>query len=216
MEQNKQKMKWKGFKDVQATIHVNLEKSKEELLKNLDKDARWGINKAKKEGLRVGKTEKEEAWKRFYEIYEETCKRGGIKPFKFSEIKKENSILLLCLKDEKIIAGAVVIENKPEQKVSLYLNASLPEYQSMEPNNLLYWAIIIYGKKKGYKIFDLGGYQLNAKKGSKLYEINRFKERWGGEIVTYYIYSKNPLYILGRKMIRRFPLIKALRDKLRS
>lgn len=208
-------MKWKGFKDIQATIHIDLTKSIEELSKNLDKDARWGINRAKKQGLKVGKTDKEEAWNRFYEIYSNTCIMGGIKPFSLNEIKKENATLLLCLKEKEIVAGAVVIENKEEEKISLFLNASMLEFQNLQPNNLLYWAIIIYGKNKGYKIFDLGGYQLNAKKGTKLYEINRFKKRWGGEIFKYYIYSKNPFYILGRKMIRRFPLIKAARDKLR-
>ena len=208
-------MTWKGFKDIQATIYIDLTKSEEELWKSLDKDARWGVNKAKKSFLRIGKSNKEEAWERFYEIYEDTCRRGGIKPFKLKEIKKENSSLLLCIKENKIIAGAVIIENKEEEKISLFLNASLPEFQGMQPNNLLYWTIIIYGKQRGYKVFDLGGYQLNAKKGSKLYEINRFKERWGGEIIKYDIYSKNPFYILGRKMIRRFPFLKAIRDKFR-
>lgn len=208
-------MTWKGFRDVQATIHINLEKAEEELWKNLDKDARWGVSKAKKEGLRVGKTEKEEAWKKFYEIYKETCTRGGIKSFNYDEIKKPNSVLFLCLKEQEVIAGAVVIEFSGEGKISLYLNASLPEFQALQPNNLLYWSIMQYGKKQGFGVFDLGGYQLNAKKGSKLYEINRFKERWGGEIIRYDIYSKNPFYILGRKIIRRFPLMKALRDKFR-
>ncbi|MBI5149129.1 peptidoglycan bridge formation glycyltransferase FemA/FemB family protein [Candidatus Pacearchaeota archaeon] len=208
-------MKWKGFKDVQATIQIDLNKSLDDLWENLDKDARWGVNKAKKENLKVGKTEKEEFWNKFYDVYRDTCRRGGINPFKYSYIRKENASLLICLKEKKIIAGAVIIEDKKENKISLFLNASIPEYLNLQPNNILYWSMIVYGKKNGFKIFDLGGYQLNAKKGSKLYEINRFKERWGGEIIKYDIYSKNPFYILGRKLIRRFPLLKVVRDKLR-
>jgi len=52
--------------------------------------------------------------------------------------------------------------------------------------------------------------------GSKLYEINRFKERWGGKIVTYYIYSSNPFYILGRKAIRNFPIARWIWDRIKG
>ena len=43
------------FKDIQATIIIGLSKPLEDLWKNLDKDARWGVNKARKEGLIVRK-----------------------------------------------------------------------------------------------------------------------------------------------------------------
>jgi lipid II:glycine glycyltransferase (peptidoglycan interpeptide bridge formation enzyme) len=109
-------------------------------------------------------------------------------------------------------AGAIKTEDK---KVILFLNASNSEFLKFQPNNLLYWSIIEWSKKNSYLIFDLGGYQLNAKKGSKLHEINKFKERWGGEIKQYYIYSKNPVYILGRKVIRHCPKVKKMREKVR-
>lgn len=199
------------FKDIQATIRINLTKQIDELWSRLDKDARWGVNKARKEGLSIEKVENEEAWKEFYEIYKETCNRGGIFPLDFEKIK--NNVLFACKKEGKIIAGAVIKER--EDIIELFLNSSKGDFLKFQPNNLLYWAIIEYGKKNNFKIFDLGGYQLKAPKGSKLYEINRFKERWGGEIFKYYIYSNNPFYILGRKIIRNVPIAKKIRDKLR-
>lgn len=203
-------MRWKGFKDIQATIEIDLSKTIEELWNALDKDARWGVNKAKKEGLTVQEA-KEENWLDFYPIYADTCKRGVIPPLSLEEIKK--SKLFVCKKDKNIIAGAAI--KQKEEKIELFLNASLPEFLRFQPNNLLYWSMIEYGKNNNFKIFDLGGYQLKAKSGNKLYEVNRFKERWGGKIITYYVYSKNPLYIIGRKIIRNFSLIKKIRDKLR-
>jgi len=203
-------MGWKGFKDIQATIEIDLSKTIEELWNALDKDARWGVNKAKKEGLTVQEA-KEEDWQEFYPIYADTCKRGVIPPLPLEEIKK--SKLFVCKKDTNIIAGAAI--KQKEGRIELFLNASLPEFLKFQPNNLLYWNLIEYGKSNNFRIFDLGGYQLKAKSGNKLYEVNRFKERWGGRIATYYVYSKNPLYILGRKIIRNFPLIKKIRDKLR-
>jgi lipid II:glycine glycyltransferase (peptidoglycan interpeptide bridge formation enzyme) len=107
-----------------------------------------------------------------------------------------------------------LIENN--RKIELFLNASDINALKFQPNNLLYWEIIEYGKKNNFAIFDLGGYQSGAKPGNKLYEINRFKERWGGKIVQYDIYSKNLLYIIGRKIIRNFYFIKKIRDKIKT
>lgn len=204
-------MKWKGFKDVRATIEIDLTKSEEELWNSLDKDARWGVKKAKKEGLKVSLSNNEKIWKDFYKIYKETCKRGKIVPIDFEKIKEGK--LFSCFFEAEIIAGAVVkIE---EEMVTLFLNASKYEYLKFQPNNLLYWTIIKWAKEKGFKIFDLGGYQLNAKSEDKLYNINKFKLRWGGEIKKYLIYSKNPFYILGRKTIRNIHVVKKLRDKVK-
>ncbi|MBI4448083.1 peptidoglycan bridge formation glycyltransferase FemA/FemB family protein [Candidatus Woesearchaeota archaeon] len=201
------------FKDIQATIVIDLTHPEEELWGKVDKKARWGVKKAEKEGLKFEEIGKE-LWQQFYKIYRITCKQGEIPPISYEELAQKNRAhLFVAKKDEKIIAGSLVLE--AEDKILLELNASLPEYLYLQPNNLLYWNIILWGKKNKFKTFDLGGYQLNSKIGSKLYEINRFKERWGGQIKEYYIYSYNPCYILGRKIVRNFPLIKKLRDKVR-
>lgn len=118
-----------------------------------------------------------------------------------------------CFFENKMIAGAVI--KIGEDRITLFLNASEHEHLKYQPNNLLYWSIIKWGKENKFKIFDLGGYQLNAKEGAKLYEINRFKLRWGGKIVEYPVYSKNPFYIMGRKTIRNVPFIKKVRDELK-
>ena len=201
------------FKDIQATIIIDLNKDINELWNALDKKARWGVNKAKKEGLSVREIDKDEEGHEFYKMYRETCKRGGILPFSMEKLKE--SKLFICEKDKMIIAGAAIKEKQEDKKIELFINASLYEYLQFQPNNLLYWNFIEYGKNNGFKIFDLGGYQLKAPKGSKLYEINKFKERWGGQIIKYHIYSNNPLYVLGRKIIRNFPIAKKIRDKLR-
>lgn len=204
-------MTWKGFKDVQATVEIDLTKDEEELWNKLDKDARRGVKKAKKSNLIVKENSKESDWKEFYEIYKETCKYGKIVPLDFEEIKKGK--LFSCYLEKKLIAGAVIKDK--EKKITLFLNASLHEFLKYKPNNILYWEIILWGKKKGKKFFDLGGYQLNAESRGKLDRINKFKMRWGGEIKKYYVYSYNPIYILGRKIIRNFHFVKKIRDSLK-
>ena len=207
-------MAWKGFKDVQATILIDLSKDEKELWNALDKDARWGVKKAKKENLKIEETRKQEDFDEFYEIYKQTCRYGGINPKSVEEIKAEKPVFFICKKDNKIIAMTAV--KLKDEKTELYLNASLHEYLKYQPNNALYWCMILWAKRKGYKYFDLGGYQLDANPEDKLYHINRFKERWGGEIKTYHIHSKNPLYILGRKAIRKSSTAKKIWDKIKG
>ncbi len=201
------------MRDIQATIEIDLTQSQERLWENLNKDARWGVKKGEKSGLKINIVDKNIAWDKFYDIYKNTIIKGGIAPENKQELRKEVDLLLLCTKENQIIAGAGIrIEG---EKVILVLNASLREFLKFQPNNLLYWEMIKWAKNNSYKTCDLGGYQLNAKPGNKLYEINKFKERWGGELKKYYVYSKNPLYIIGRKIIRNSSYIKNFRDKIK-
>jgi lipid II:glycine glycyltransferase (peptidoglycan interpeptide bridge formation enzyme) len=208
-------MKWKGFKDFQATILIDLNQSLEELWNKLDKDARWGVKRAEKENLTIKNEVDNEDIYRFYKIYLETCKNGGINPQELDNIKKNASKFFICYKDEKVIAGtAIIIENN--EKYRLYINGSSQEYLKFQPNNLLYWDMIRWGKENNYKLFDLGGYQLNTKHGDKLYHVNRFKERWGGEIKTYSIYSYNPIKIIGRKVIRNSKVARKIWNQIKK
>lgn len=201
------------FKDIQATIEIDLKKSVDELWNNVDKDGRWGVNRARKENLTISFSENSDDEINFYELYKQTIISNRLIPKDYSELKKDIDKLFLCKKEGKIIAGAAIkIQDK---KTILFLNASNPEFLKYQPNNLLYWEIIRWSKENGFAIFDLGGYQLNTEKGSKLYEINKFKLRWGGEIRKYYIYDENPFYILGRKIIRNFPRIKKIREGIK-
>jgi lipid II:glycine glycyltransferase (peptidoglycan interpeptide bridge formation enzyme) len=201
----------KGFSDVQATIEIDLTRTEEELWNSIDKDARWGVKKAEKEGLLISGITQESDWKEFYEIYKKTIIAGGIVPDDFDEIKLKDYMLFVCRKNDKIIAGAIIFIEK--DKFTLKYNASLHEFLNLQPNNLLYWHLIKWGKERGFKVFDLGGYQINA--SGHLTGVNRFKERWGGKVIKYKIHSWNPIYILGRKVIRNCPKIKAFREKIK-
>src|SRR3989338_6618916 len=167
------------MRDINATVIIDLDKSEEEIINNLHKDARWGINKARKENLIVEETNKEDDWEEFYEIYKETMKLGDSKAKELEELKAKSRVLFICKKDDKIIAGAAIwfMDIYDINIPRLYLNASLREYQNFQPNNLLYWNCILWGKKNNYKKFDFGGYQIKAR--GHLEGINKFKEKWG-------------------------------------
>lgn len=201
------------FKDIQGTILIRLDPPLEEILSHIDKKARWGIKKAEKEGLSINEIKSDADLNTFYEIYKETCKNGKIVPENLEEIKKQNPIFFVCKKKGKTIAGVAIKKDLKNNKIILYLNCSLKDYMYCQPNNLLYWHIIKWSKNKNFKVFDLGGWQINARDNQ--IGINRFKERWGGEVIIYNIYSKNLFYILGRKLIRNFYFFWWLNNKIK-
>jgi lipid II:glycine glycyltransferase (peptidoglycan interpeptide bridge formation enzyme) len=140
---------------------------------------------------------------------------GGINSQTLQEIKSKNPKFFFCYKEDQLIAGvAVVLES--ENRFRLFLNSSDHDYLKYQPNNLLYWHLIKWGKENKYEIFDLGGYQLETKPNDKLYSVNRFKERWGGRVVKYPVYSYNPFYILGRKLIKKSRLFRVLWNKIKG
>lgn len=202
------------MKDVNATVIVDLEPREEDIMKNLHKDARWGINRAKKEGLIVEEADNEKSWKEFYEIYKKTMEEGGSNPSTLEEIKKKSHILFVCKKNEKIIAGAAIwfVEKYDKNIPRLYLNASLKEYLDLQPNNLLYWHCLLWSKNKKYDKFDLGGYQMKAR--GHLQGINKFKEKWGR--IVYYKKDYPMPVAIGRKLIRNSRFFWWLNKKLRG
>ncbi|MEZ5583585.1 MAG: GNAT family N-acetyltransferase [Candidatus Competibacteraceae bacterium] len=57
--------------------------------------------------------------------------------------------------------------------------SSLRKYNSLSPNMLLYWSVLEFACKKGYRIFDFG----RSTPGEGTY---RFKEQWGAKPVQLY------------------------------
>jgi len=199
------------MKDLNATVIVDLKPSLEDVFLNLHKDARWGVKKAEKEGLVI---EESEDWEGFYPIYEETIKLGGATPQSKETLEKNTDRLFLCKKEGKIIAGAgiwfVNIYNKEIPR--LYFNASIKDYQSLQPNNILYWACISWAKNQGYEEFDLGGWQINAE--GHLVGVNKYKERWGK---VKYFKKDYPLHkAIGRKLVRNFKVLRWANQKARG
>ncbi len=202
-------MAWKGFRDVQATILIDLAKSEEELWLNLKKTARKNIKRANSYNLAFRECDD---WETFYKMYEETWRKGGDKPNSIERIKRYR--LFGAYYGNEMVGGGVV--DIDEERLKFFAISVKESALDMQAYAFLYWNLILWAKKNGLKKADLGGYQLNAKAGSKLYYVNVFKEKWGGEITKYYVYSKNPFYILGRKLIRNSSVAKWIWDRAKG
>jgi lipid II:glycine glycyltransferase (peptidoglycan interpeptide bridge formation enzyme) len=193
--------------DKSATVIVDLNPSEEEILQNLQKDARWGIGRAKRDNLII---EKSDEWNKIYPMYEDTIALGGSNPESIEDLKEKAVVMFVCKKDEKIIAAAG-IEIKGEIP-TLYFNCSNPEFRQSQPNNLLYWECIMWCKKRDYKFFDLGGWQINAR--GHLHGVNKFKEKWGE--IKYIEKDYGFREAIGRKLIRNSGFFWWLNKKLKG
>ena len=203
-----------NMRDINATVIVNLIGSEKNILKSLHKDARWGIKKAQKSGLSVREAKSEKDWTAFYELLKEVVRSGGSDVQPFSYIRGKAHTLLVCEKGQKIIGGAAVFFD-PVYNIKiprLFKIASDKKYLYLQPNNLLYWHCVLWAKKKGYREFDFGGWQINAR--GHLDGINRFKEKWGKLI---YHHTEYPFFrALGRKLIRNSIISRLAYYKLRG
>lgn len=197
------------MKDINATVLVDLEPTEEIIFNNLKKNVRWGVKKAIKEGLIVEESDK---WQEFYEIYKQTQKAGKATIHPLKIVLSTSTVLFICKYKGAIIAGIAIgfREDKYDKNIpSLSKLSSLQEYNYLQPDNLLVWKAILWSKKKGYLLFDMGGWQINARGHS--IGINKFKERWGKII---YYYKDYPFHIaIFRKLIRNFDFFWWLRRK---
>ena len=84
------------MKDKNATIIVDLEPSEEEILSSLHKDARWGIGRAKRDGLVVRISND---WEDVYRLYTDTMELGGVKAESLEKLKEGTVDLFVCKKN---------------------------------------------------------------------------------------------------------------------
>jgi len=149
-------------------------------------------------------------WDAIYKIYCDSMVSNSLNPLPLDVLRNNSRVLFICYKEETPIAIAAI--HMEDEKPTLFINASLKDYQKFQPNNLLYWECMLWAKRNGYSQFDFGGWQVNAK--GHLEGINKFKEKWGKVI----FYEKDfPFFkAIGRKLIRKFKFFWWLNNKIRG
>lgn len=195
------------------TVLIDLNKSEEEIWQNLEKKSiRWGVNYASKQGLSFEKCESEKDAKIFYKLYLQTAHEGDFpaetEHFIESVMKSGIGSLFLVKKEQEIVCGGLVIYDIHKEYAILNLTSSSAEGLKLQAMPFLYWNMILESKSRKLSFFDLGGYDNEAKKDSKMHNINKFKERFGGKVVDYPIYSPSSKYSILRKVYKIWKNIK--------
>ena len=150
----------------------------------IDWNAKKGVKQSINKNVEVVELTTENEWKEFLEIGENLVKRKNLRtPFMTSDyfhkcFEEQGFVKLLgAYVERKLVAGGMFYAAK---KYIRYIRGATYEgYYDYFPTHLILWKMIEWGKRNGYRYFDLGGYHIGAKTGSDLYKLNLFKKQWG-------------------------------------
>jgi len=165
------------------TIIIDLTKSEEGLLKEMHPKGRYNIKVAQRHGVSVRVSVSDKDFAQYLDLmFKGTTKRQRIYAhgpkyhLQMWQILEPAGIAkLFCAEYKtKILASALIFCFK--DKIYYAYGASALEHKEVMAQTLLIWEIMLWGKDRGYKFFDLWGTEEG--KG-----FSRFKEQFGGKIV---------------------------------
>ena len=180
------------------TVLLSLLPSEDEILSNMKSKWRYNIRLAEKKGVKVtkyhfGESEFEDAFDKFYALFEITGKRDGISPHAKSYYKdllergsKENSSnveisLYLARHENDTLAGIITLFCKKEA-VYLY-GASSNVKRNLMPAYLCQWTAIKDAKDYGCPVYDFYGMPPTDDPNHPMHGLYLFKTGFGGQCV---------------------------------
>lgn len=168
---------------------LKLDRSEDELLKNMHPKTRYNIRLAQKKGVIIKQMTNEEGFKIFSQLYFETCKRQkyfghnlNYHQIVFKKLKKKIAYILIAFyKNQPLAAYQLWIF---KNNAFYVYGGSTDRYRNLMASNLLMWEAIKFAKNKGAKNFDMWGslspnYSLNHPWAG----FTRFKQGYGGDFV---------------------------------
>lgn len=167
---------------------LDLKLSVEELWKNVHSKHRNSIRRGEKNNLEL-KIGGLELIDEYILISNETYKRSGILDGDNNYYKnlinglENNSNVFLVYKNGELQAGGLFYYNS---SIAYYLHGASKSHPEPGSANYLLWKSILYFKEKRVSKFSFVGYRYNPEPNSKLEGIQRFKERFGGELEKSY------------------------------
>lgn len=175
------------------TIHIDLTKSEDDLLKDMKHKTRYNIKQAQKRSVAIKEsTDIEE----FIKLWQKSARRRGMFLPQKKEIRalyrafgKSAHLLLANHFDITLYRseplGGVLLVRTPEVGYYMYA-ASTKEGNKLFAPTLLAWEAIKLAKEKGCRVFDFEGIYDERYPETKTWQgFTRFKKGFGGKTVTY-------------------------------
>lgn len=163
----------------------------EELWKKVHTKHRNSVRRAEKNDVRI-KRGGIELLEDYLKLDEETWERsnkssyGAIFFRNIIENLKENAIIFIAYKDEEPHAGACYFLN---DNMCYYMYGASISRPETGATNYMHWEVVKYLKEIGVKKYSFVGCRINEDEDSKYHGIQRFKERFGGELIQGYMFK---------------------------
>jgi len=155
-----------------------LQSSAKEQFKQFKSKLRSQVRKAEKNGVTFLEGNTEEHRRAFYHVMQVNMHQLGspVHSRRWFEAVLDcygnRARLGLVEYDGTVVGGAIILLNG--LMVSVPWASTLPEYNHLSPNMLLYWGLLSIAAESGHKVFDFGRSTI----GEGTY---RFKKQWGAE-----------------------------------
>ena len=206
----KRKVEVKGFEYREfATLVIDLTRDLSDIWQDMGKSScRYSIKRAEREGICV-KVSQDYQW--FYRLNRRFREEKGLPKHHGDgpeEMAKYGTLFSAEYKED-LLSGQLYAEDK--NNIRWLLGASKRLEVNREEaaligcaNRLIIWQAIKYAKEKGIREFDFGGYFTGIDRSDPRYNINTFKDSFGGKLTTHYIYEKDysKIYRIAKKVYR--------------
>jgi lipid II:glycine glycyltransferase (peptidoglycan interpeptide bridge formation enzyme) len=168
---------------------VELTDSEEVLWSKVHSKHRNSIRRAEKSGVKI-LSGLEEYLNDYEKLEKQTWERSGKsinnRYDKMVNCFGKNIIIFMAYKDQIPQGGAIYFYNKSMCYYMFSASKNNPEPGSM---NFLHWKAMLYMKEHGVKKYSFVGCRINVDENSKYHDIQRFKERFGGELKIGYMFK---------------------------
>lgn len=170
---------------------LDLTKSEEELFSALHSKHRNVIKKAQNDGV-LTKMDGDSLINDYVVLDAQTWARskmnGQSEQYFLHILKslKQNVLVSIAYKNEEPQSGAIFFFNRC---MSYYMYGASKNSPYTGAANLLHWEAIKYMKSIGVQKYSFVGCRINEDSDSKYHTIQRFKERFGGELISGYMFK---------------------------
>jgi serine/alanine adding enzyme len=167
---------------VKITLVRPVEADSEKMLADLDKKVRADVRKSMKSGFHSEFGHKE-LLDAFYRVFALNMRDLGTpvysKAFFDNVLKTFPDSTHICgvLSGDTPVASSLLIGHK--ESIEAVWSSSVRRYLALKPNMFLYWNLLCFSGRQGYKLFDFGRSSVGS-------GTHRFKQQWGTREVQLY------------------------------
>jgi len=178
--------RWADQSEGKFTHLLRLDPDFERIWRSYNPRVRTAVRKANRLSVRWSRTKSEDKLREFYRIYLKAMLRfrSPPKPYELLRYVQTSPIgdLIVAEVEGKVIAGLLFLTFG--KTITLWCGASLREFRSYRPNNLIFNEVIKWGCQNGYEWVDFGASPPENR------GLVAFKEEWGAVRFDFEIYHK--------------------------
>ncbi len=168
-----------------ATMVLNLSKTEDLLLKEMDGDCRAAINQAERAGVKFRIGTSQDDVREYHRIHHESWIRTGMTPHpleyfmetweRFGE--QGEAVFMFAEYDGTTIAGIII--NVFKGGAFYWGGCSQVGFLNMRPNNFLLWSAIKWARNSGCRWFEIGLFPTSQGNNLKEYNVGKYKAQFG-------------------------------------